>query len=787
MGYEHPLEISNAGARLLASVALSDHDAVTHVDALGVIERFTFAEVARQAAQWAQLLREKGLEPGDRVVVVAGREWGWRCALLGVLQAGGVGVPLPESTPVADIRAIAGAADAALLVSPRASPDLVDRSGRPVLSADQLETVDEAEAWAHPPHQSMPGDVALILFARHAAGPRGAMHTHESLIAQAKAGEHWLGVGEDERLWSTATEGSAASTWLLLAAWRERASIVIVDLELDPGAQLELLGRLRLAAVWFSDAEYDALASMTAPPWVELDSIRRALTTDESADGAIAFAGAFGAAVAPLFGLKELGVVAGWPGGSEGEALGGTGLPVAGIQLAIVDEQGSELPAGQVGDVIVRGDAQSLFSGYIGGTAPRRDSWFDMRWQGALSADGRLRVVSRSPVETELVEAEVDLPGAELGAEVEPAVPAVAEEPEPPSRRSKREAKRARREEERLANQRRTDEERERREEQGSRELAERSAAKDRKEAERAEREAAEAEAAERDQREAAAAAAEERRRTEAAREREAADAEERRRADQAAHAEAEKGGGRRQRREEKQARRREEQLAKEREKAEAAERARREAAEVEERKRADAEARAEEHRRAKEKRARAKAEKRGPGRRQRREEKQARRREEQLAKERAKAEAAEHAQREAAEAEDRKRAEEAARAEDRRRVEDEKQREQERRREEKETRRREEQEAKEAARAERRAARAGARGRAEGSQPAETGRRRKRARRSEPVEQGEPERLSSDILSRINQYGMSNSPEAPDEAPDADASAQSQVAAEPNERGDVE
>src|SRR5512140_2608520 len=112
MEFDHPLEISNAGARLLAPLAPSDHHhAVIHVDPLGVIERFTFVEVARQAAQWAQLLREKGLEPGDRVVVVAGREWGWRCALFGVLQAGGVGVPLPESTPVADIRAIAGAAD----------------------------------------------------------------------------------------------------------------------------------------------------------------------------------------------------------------------------------------------------------------------------------------------------------------------------------------------------------------------------------------------------------------------------------------------------------------------------------------------------------------------------------------------------------------------------------------------------------------------------------------------------------------------------------------------------
>src|SRR6476660_801412 len=145
------------------------------------------------------------------------------------------------------------------------------------LSADDLETVDLAKALAQPPHESVPNDVALILYPGNAKDLHGAMHTHASLMAQAEGGEHWLGVREDEAVWCTAAEGSAASIWLLFAAWRERANIVVVDLELDPEAQLELFGRLRPAAVWFSDDEYDALASATVPGWIDLGSIRRAL------------------------------------------------------------------------------------------------------------------------------------------------------------------------------------------------------------------------------------------------------------------------------------------------------------------------------------------------------------------------------------------------------------------------------------------------------------------------------------------------------------------------------
>ena len=784
---KHPAnEILNIGAELLQPGAHSKHSAITNVDPLGVIERFTFADVAREAVLWAALVRRHELQPGQRVVVLAGPAWEWRCALLGVLYAGGVAVPCPDSASVEELQAIAADSGAKLLVSVRERPDLVAREEPRALTGQQLETVDERVARSQPPHPTSPNDGALILYARTAGGLRGAVHTHASLAAQANSGEHWLGVSEYERVWCTATDGSAESIWLLLAAGRVHADVVNLNLELDAVGQLELLHRIRPSAVWLSDEEYGVLGSPDVPGWIDLGSIRRALSNDEPLAGVTAFAEVVGAAVTPLIGLNEIGVVAGCPAGKEGHAFEKTAIPVPGIPLAIVDEQGKQLPADQVGDVVVRGDAPSLCGSYTSGETKRRDGWFHLHFRAALGADNSLRLDSRPQLDTELTEAEVEMSGAELADEV--AIEQIADAAEPSTGQSKREAKRAQRREEREAKEQRRAEERRKREEEKSRKLAERAEAKERKKAERAEgekrrererlaKERQQAEAAERASRVAAeaeaqrqaeeeAARAEEHRREEEEKERakaeaeerarrEAAEAEERRRADEAAQAEEQRREEEAKLREQErlredlEGRRREAQLAKERAKAEAEERARREAAEAEERQRAEEredeerqrEREAEERRRSEEA-ARAEERRRETEAKQHekerlRQEEEARRREEQLAEERAKAEAEDRARREAAEAEERRQAEEAARAEERRREEEEKQLERERLREEREARRREEQLAKERAKAE-----AEERAQREAAE-AEERRRTEEATRAEKLrrEKGEKER----------------------------------------------
>jgi len=467
--------LTNVAVQLVGTFAQGKHHALAHVDPLGVIERLRFEDVAREAAQWAGLLREQGVKPGDRVVVLAERDRHWRCALLGVLQAGGVAVPCPSPAPVAEIRGIAGHAGAVLYVSARARADLVEPDGPTVLSADDLERHKAAKTELQPPDMALPGEVALILYARDAAGLRGAMHTHASLLAQAKAGEHWLGVGKKERVWCTAADGSLASIWILLAAWTAGAEIVDVEYTLDPEAELELLDRFHPAAVWFSDDEYAELASLGAPAWVDLASTRRALTSDEPADGAIAFQDAIGAKAFPVYGTTETGVVA------------GSGVPVPGIELAILDEEGNELPSGEVGAVVLRGDTPSLFAGYHGsrGSTPRPDEWFRVGGRGTLDGEGMLRLAPPARVESAHVEAEAI---AEPVGEHQASAAVVSDEPQAPSRRKLREEKHEQRKAAREAKERREIDERRRAEEAKTRELAERAAAAERQRLEEAER-----------------------------------------------------------------------------------------------------------------------------------------------------------------------------------------------------------------------------------------------------------------------------------------------------------
>ena len=538
-----PSPIANVEVHLLEPRLASKHRAVTNVDAIGVIEHFTFADVAREAGRWAHLLRANGLQPGDRVLVLAGREWPWRCALLGVVRAGGVVVPCPSSLPAEEIRAVAASAGAEHLVSIPARPDLAEAEGFAVLDADGIDAIDASRASQEPAHESLRDDVALVLYERRADGLRGAMHTHSSLIAQADAGTHWLGVGEDAPVWCTAAPGSPESIWLLLAGWHEGANIVNVELELEPEPMLELLGKLGTNAVWFSDEEYERLDSAAPAAWLN-GSIDRALVSDERSSGASGFANAVGANVAAVLGIAELGVVAGWPAGAEGGDTALSARPVPGIELAVVSDQGTRLPAGLVGDVVVRGEAPSLVVGYAGSedVALQRDGWLRLGWRGTLDADGSLHLASRSPAELELVDAEAEAEERRRRDEEEArklvaaAVAAAAAEAESARREAAaaEERRHAEQEAKLRAEQEATEREQAKAAARAAREAEERLRAEEeqrweeerrlqeeeaRRQAEQAagEREQVEAEAAALAEREAEAAAAEERRRAEAA------------------------------------------------------------------------------------------------------------------------------------------------------------------------------------------------------------------------------------------------------------------------------
>jgi len=297
----------NAALELFRSSTGKGRYAFTYVDSIGVIEPHRFVEVSQDAALWAHLLRREGLEHGARVIVLTGRDRHWRSAFLGVVEAGGVAVPCPGSTAVAEIRSLAEKTHAVGVVSAVARPDLA-ATGIPVLCADDLEARQTAYAHAEVAYPTDPHDFAVILNGHNGFGSRGAAYTHDALLEQASFSGGRLEVGERERVWCTIPEGSAASLWLALAAWHLGVELVVVEEDLAPPTKLELLSKLKPAAVWFSDDEYAELASANPPSWVDLSQIRRAMTSGEPAQGALAFQETFGVTAAPAPVLSEIGV-----------------------------------------------------------------------------------------------------------------------------------------------------------------------------------------------------------------------------------------------------------------------------------------------------------------------------------------------------------------------------------------------------------------------------------------------------------------------------------------------
>ena len=77
--------------------------ALVFVDDMGVVRRFTFAEVAVLSAHWANLLHDVGVRMGDRILVLLGKKPEWHGILLGALRMGAICVPCPDMLRAKDL------------------------------------------------------------------------------------------------------------------------------------------------------------------------------------------------------------------------------------------------------------------------------------------------------------------------------------------------------------------------------------------------------------------------------------------------------------------------------------------------------------------------------------------------------------------------------------------------------------------------------------------------------------------------------------------------------------
>ena len=195
----------------------------------GVYRPWSWRRVADEAERLARAFRQLGLEPGDRVVLVAENRPEWCIADLAILAAGGITVPAYTTNTVQDHEYILNHAGATMVVcsggnvAKRLIPavqnapsvkkllfiePLAETSGLPVSAiswddalalGDRSTSIDRAE-------QIGPDEIACLIYTSGTGGvPKGVMLSHRNIMSNLEGAYELvkkLGLGDRERFLS---------------------------------------------------------------------------------------------------------------------------------------------------------------------------------------------------------------------------------------------------------------------------------------------------------------------------------------------------------------------------------------------------------------------------------------------------------------------------------------------------------------------------------------------------------------------------------------------------------
>jgi acyl-CoA ligase (AMP-forming) (exosortase A-associated) len=221
----------------------------------------TYAELRGRAQASATLLREQGLNPGDRVALVLEKSSAAVAALYGTWLAGGVVVPVNEALKSLQIRHVIEHSGARFVLSEerrRARLPASTFADVPILDVPEIEHSAPLAllGWENLSGGRTP---AAILYTSGSTGmPKGIVITHENLIAGARIVANYLDIQRDERILSVLPFGFDYGLNQLLTAVLRQATLVLQRSHFPPDVVRSLV-----------DKRITALAAVP-PFWIQL-------------------------------------------------------------------------------------------------------------------------------------------------------------------------------------------------------------------------------------------------------------------------------------------------------------------------------------------------------------------------------------------------------------------------------------------------------------------------------------------------------------------------------------
>lgn len=338
----------------------------------------SYGELLDRSLRAGSWLREQGVSRGDIVALHLGKEQVFLELHLGALAIGAVTLPIHSNATAAEVRGLLADCEAKLLVDDPAVRRRIESCPRAEVAPVE------------------PDELAVLCYTSGTTGrPKGAQISHANLLATIRSlHEAWQWSSDDVLVHA-------------LPLFHIHGLFVAQHGALYAGAHSRWLRRFEVEAAL--DTMCESTVFMGVPTYYSRliaagpggrDLSRMRLFTSGSAPLQAAdhkaFETAFGHRILERYGMTEVGIVLSNPYDGE-RRPGSVGFPLPGVHARITDLAGEPTPAGEVGEVRIKGE--SVCRGYLGRPEATRaalgDGWMHTGDLGWVDEDGYFHIAGR--------------------------------------------------------------------------------------------------------------------------------------------------------------------------------------------------------------------------------------------------------------------------------------------------------------------------------------------------------------------------------------------------------
>jgi long-chain acyl-CoA synthetase len=415
----------------------------------------SYRQLSDAARRVAGLLASAGVSRGDRVGLMMPNIPAFPAAFYGALTAGAVVVPMNPLLKSREVAYYLSDSGARLLFAWRdfageAAKGAAD-VGAEVIQVDDADLRSALEG--HGPAASSADaddtDDAVILYTSGTTGqPKGAQLTHGGLARNARLTAETLlqNHPNDVMMGCLPLFHVFGLTCGLNATVLAGGTLTLLP-RFDAGKALDIIARDRVTIFEGVPTMYAGMLHHPAADSADTTSLRVCVSGGAAMPVEIlrGFEEKFGCVILEGYGLSETSPVASFNHPNRPRKPGSIGTPVEGVEMRLVSDSGDPVPAGEVGEIAIRG--HNLMKGYWGKPAATAeavpDGWFRTGDLARIDDDGYYYIVDRKKemiirggynvypreIEEALHEhpavaevAVIGMPHAELGEEVGAAV-----------------------------------------------------------------------------------------------------------------------------------------------------------------------------------------------------------------------------------------------------------------------------------------------------------------------------------------------------------------------------